>query len=70
MELTRLDGLPGNPSIQNRDDAATVPVLQDGNGDIRDFSDGDTPDVPVGLVSGATVTEPFSEGLWNYSPGN
>ena len=57
--FTRLDGLPGNPSIQ------IETMLQqfcpaDGNGDIRDFSDGDTPDVPVGLVSGATVTEPFS----------
>ena len=50
-------GLAGNPDIQNVDDAATARVASAGN-----YTDvpTDTPDVPVGLVSGATITEPFS----------
>ena len=50
-------GLAGNPDIQNVDDAATARVTSAGN-----YTDvpTDTPDVPVGLVSGATITEPFS----------
>ena len=47
----RADGQPANEAIKNRDDAVTVPVSQDGNGDdIRDYSDNATPDVPVGLL--------------------
>ena len=61
--FTRLNGSPGNPAIQNRDDAATVPVVQSGGEDVRDYADTfslDTPDVPIGLVSDDTVTDPFS----------
>ena len=59
--FTRLDGQPGNEAIKNVDDAATVPVLQDGSGnDIRDYSDDDTPDVPVGVINDDTVVDPFS----------
>ena len=61
--FTRLNGSPGNPAIKNRDDAATVPVEQSGGEDVRDYSDTfslDTPDVPIGLVSDDTVTDPFS----------
>ena len=49
------NGSPGNPNIQNKDDAATVGVDEFG-----DYSDakGDTPDVAVGLVGG--TTDPFS----------
>ena len=56
-----MSGAPGNAAIQNRDDAATVPVVQNGAGeDIRDYSDPGTPDVSVGLISGADVVDPFS----------
>jgi hypothetical protein len=61
--FTRLNGLPGNPAIKNKDDAATVPVLQSDGKDIRDYADTfslDTPDVPVGLVSDDTLAPPFS----------
>ena len=50
-------GLAGNPAIQGVDDAATARVASSGNyGDTPT----DTPDVPVGLVSGPTITDPFS----------
>ena len=61
--FTRLNGSPGNPAIKNKDDAVTVPVEQSGGQDIRDYSDTfslDTPDVPVGLVSDASLAPPFS----------
>ena len=32
-DFVRLDGLPGNEAIKNRDDAATVGVGQDADGD-------------------------------------
>ena len=50
-------GLAGNPAVQGVDDAATARVASSG-----DYGDTptDTPDVPVGLVSGPTITEPFS----------
>ena len=57
-----LFGNPGNPDIQNKDDAATVGVLQSGGQDARDYADTpsqDTPDVPVGVVSDG-ITDPFS----------
>ena len=50
-------GLAGNPAVQVVDDAATARVASSGNyGDTPT----DTPDVPVGLVSGPTITDPFS----------
>jgi flagellin-like hook-associated protein FlgL len=56
-----LFGNPGNPDVQNRDDAVNVGVVDNVNGDDElDYSDPDTPDVSVGLVSGGTVTDPFS----------
>ena len=59
--FVQMSGAPGNAAIQNRDDAATVPVVQNGAGeDIRDYSDPATPDVSVGLISGADVVDPFS----------
>ena len=61
--FTRLNGSPGNPAIKNKDDAATVPVEQIDGEDIRDYADTfslDTPDVPVGLVSDASLEPPFS----------
>ena len=61
--FTRLNGSPGNPAIKNKDDAATVPVEQSNGEDIRDYADTfslDTPDVPVGLVSDASLEPPFS----------
>ena len=61
--FTRLNGSPGNPAIKNKDDAATVPVEQSDGEDIRDYADTfslDTPDVPVGLVSDASLEPPFS----------
>ena len=61
--FTRLNGSPGNPAIKNKDDAATVPVVQSAGEDSRDYADTfslNTPDVPVGLVSDDTITDPFS----------
>ena len=61
--FTRLNGSPGNPTIKNKDDAATVPVEQSDGEDIRDYADTfslNTPDVPVGLVSDASLEPPFS----------
>ena len=68
-DFVRLDGLPGNEAIKDRDDAATVPVLQNADGDIRDYSDGATPNVPVGLVSGPSVVDPFSGNAMELSTG-
>ena len=68
-DFVRLDGKPGNETIQNRDDAATVGVDQDADGDARDYSDGSTPDVPVGLVDDDTVTDPFSGNVMELSTG-
>jgi flagellin-like hook-associated protein FlgL len=61
--FARLNGSPGNSAIKNKDDAVTVPVEQSGGQDVRDYSDTfslDTPDVPVGLVSDASLAPPFS----------
>lgn len=68
-DFVRLDGLPGNDAIKDRDDAATVGVDQDADGDIRDYSDGSTPDVPVGLVDDDTVVDPFSDNVMELSTG-
>ena len=51
--------MPGNEAIKDRDDAATVGVDQDADGDARDYSDGATPNVPVGLVSGRYCSRPI-----------
>ena len=70
--FTRLNGSPGNPAIKNRDDAATVPVEQSGREDVRDYADTfslDTPDVPIGLVSDDTVTDPFSGAVMELFTG-
>ena len=68
-DFVRLDGLPGNDAIKNKDDAATVGVDQDADGDKRDYSDGSTPDVPVGLVDGDSVVDPFSGNVMELSTG-
>ena len=68
-DFVRLDGLPGNDAIKDKDDAATVGVLQDVDGDIRDYSDGSTPNVPVGLVDNDTVVDPFSGNVMELFTG-
>ena len=62
-------GAPGNPNIQNKDDAASVPVVQKDGADVRDYSDASTPNVPVGLVSGASVVEPFADNVMELFTG-
>ena len=66
-----LFGNPGNPDIQNKDDAATVGVLQSGGQDARDYADTpsqDTPDVPFGVVSDG-IKDPFSGNSFDLFTG-